>query len=34
LQYVHMFYQSRFESDLFLLVDNGIVLKEWVVHHH
>jgi hypothetical protein len=31
LQYVHMFYQSRFESDLFLLVDNGIVLNEWVV---
>ena len=33
LQYVHMFYQSRYESDLFLLVDNGIILKEWVVHH-
>jgi hypothetical protein len=31
LQYVHMFYQSRFESDLFLLVDNGIILKKRVV---
>ena len=30
LQYVHMFYQSKFESDLFLLVDNGIILKEQV----
>lgn len=34
LQYVHMFYQSTFESDLFLLVDNGIVLKEWAVQNH
>jgi hypothetical protein len=33
LQYVHMFYQSKFESDLFLLVDNGIILREWVVHN-
>lgn len=33
LQYVHMFYQSKFESDLFLLVDNGIILKEWVVNN-
>jgi hypothetical protein len=30
LQYVHMFYQSKFESDLFLLVDNGIIPKERV----
>lgn len=33
LQYVHMFYQSEFESDLFLLVDSGIVLKEWEVNN-
>ena len=31
IQYVHMFYQSRFESDLFLLIDYGIVLKKWIV---
>ena len=33
LQYVHMFYQSKFESDLFVLVDNGIILKERVVNN-
>ena len=33
LQYVHMFYQSTFESDLFLLVDNGIILREWTVEN-
>ena len=33
LQYVHMFYQSKYESDLFLLVDNGIILKERVVNN-
>ena len=32
-EYVHMFYQSTFESDLFLLADNGIILREWVVHN-
>lgn len=34
LQYVHMFYQSTFESDLYFLVDNGIILKEWVLENH
>lgn len=33
LQYVHMFYQSKFESDLFLLVDNGIILKKRIVNN-
>jgi len=34
LEYVHLFYQSKFESDLFLLVDNGLILKDWEVKNH
>jgi hypothetical protein len=30
LQYVHMFYQSTFESDLYFFVDNGLILSDWI----
>lgn len=31
LEYVHMGYESLFEKDLFLKIENGLVIDEWVV---
>ena len=32
-QYIHMGYESKYESDLFLIVDNGLVINEHLINN-
>jgi len=34
LEYVHMYYLSKFESDMYLQVNKGIILKDWEVKNY